>query len=497
MIENTSEPTSAINRWVVLLLSLILGTTAVITISTQRVIAQPPAETEGISGPLCRFGTNALEDPATTDLPSMGIGWYMNFRADTTPSTPGGMEYMPTIRLSPSQSPPGYTYTPNATTLQTAITNNPGAKWLISNEPDSIYQDNLTAERYARAYNELYHLIKTADPTAQIIAASIIQATPLRLNYLDQILVSYYNQFNTPMPTDGWSIHNYILREINCSALPNQLCWGAFIPPGMTAISGEMWQFKDHDRIDIFSERIVRFRQWLNARGYNGQPVYLTEYGILFTEIYQDENGVFFTPTRVNNFMTATFDYMLDATDPLLGDPNDGYRLVQQWAWFSTTDDSFNGTLFTTNPIARTVIGDHYATYTSNVTPEIDFYPSSISGYGVTTGTAVTVTTTATIANSGNLAIPVTATVNLYDGDPNSGGTLLDTQAIQLSGCGDNTTLTFAWPNLTPGTHTLYVQVTPIGQTDSNPTNNTASGTILVATEQLYLPVVTRSLPTP
>jgi hypothetical protein len=477
---------------VVLMVVIVLGVTAV-----NQTIAQTP-QGAAPSGPFCRFGVNALEDPALTNLPAYNIGWYMNFTAHANPSKPSGMEYMPTIRIQPSQNITGYTYSPSGAALTTAIAGNPGAKWLISNEPDSIYQDNLTPERYANAYHELYDLIKTADPTAKIIAGNIIQATDLRLQYMDDILASYSSSFNEPLPADGWSIHNYILTEIDCNAHPNEICWGAFIPPGSTATSGEIIPWKDHDNLTIFAQRITRFRQWLADRGYGGQPVYLTEYGILFPEIYQDENGQFFDATRVNNFMTATFDYLNSATDTKLGDPNDGYRLVQQWSWFSTTDASFNGTLFeSTAPYTPTVFATHYGNYTSQLAPEVDFYPSKVEGFAVSTGTAVTVTVNATIANSGNLANSSGMTVTFYDGDPQNGGSVIGTpQAIQLSGCGSNQTVSIQWPNLSPGTHTIYVQVTPDGGvTETNTTNNTVSGPVLIATEQIFLPVIQRGLP--
>lgn len=41
---------------------------------------------------------------------------------------------------------------------------------------------------YAAAYHALYYLIKQADPTARVIAGTIVQPTPLRLRYLDMVL---------------------------------------------------------------------------------------------------------------------------------------------------------------------------------------------------------------------------------------------------------------------------------------------------------------------
>lgn len=420
------------------------------------------------AAPLCRFGVNALEDPNLTNLPStLRVGWYMNFHAEESPPRPDSMEYMPVIRLQPTAND-GYTYTPNGSILLNAIATNPGAKWLISNEPDSIWQDNLEPQIYAQAYHELYYLIKDADPTAQIIAGSIVQATPLRLLYLDMILDSYMTEFGESMPTDGWSIHNYILNEASCSFDPDN-CWGADIPPGIDAGEGERWGLRDNDRVDVFIARIVRFRQWLADHGYTGQPVYVTEYGVLLPEDYIDEDGNPFSPARVTAFMAGTYDYMLAATDPQLGDPNDDYRLVQQWSWFSTTDLNYNGTLFDPETYERTAIGNFFKDYTMNLPELVDLYPTELTSTIISQTQTVTLTLTAHIANSGNLSSATYAYVYFYDGNPDQGGQQISTpQEIYLSGCGDNQDISVLWSDVTPGTYTIYVRVdTPTAETDT------------------------------
>lgn len=448
--------------------------------------------------PLCRFGVNALESPTLTDLAALRVGWYMDFGTQNDPELPNGIQYMPQVRLHPATGGSGYTYTPNGNTLLTAVSHQPGAHWLISNEPDSIWQDNLLPDVYARAYHELYYLIKNADPTAKIIPGSIVQATPLRLQYLDMILSSYYAQFQEPFPSDGWSIHNYVLNEVSCDYDPLN-CWGADVPPGIDQGYGEIWGLRDNDRVDIFIQRVVRFRQWLAARGYTGQPVYLSEYSVLMPADYADEDGNTFPPSRVNAFMAATYDYMRTATDPVLGDPNDGYRLVQQWAWFSTTSTVYNGTLFN-GDFTRTEIGDFFAGYTAVLPNEIDLYPHSVTvspPLPFSQGEPVTVTVQAHIANSGNLAQPTTnVLVRFYDGHPQQGGQQVGAdQVVTLAGCGDWTVVTAVWPNLLPGTYQAFVTVDPIGSiAETNEGNNTASGIILVPTQSIFLPILSRAI---
>lgn len=480
--------------YALLVVSLLL---IVVHIQAQPVTDKTDTTPASSSELLCRFGANALEDPALTNLPSLQTGWYMNFTAQKNPSQPGGIEYMQTIRFHPISQSPGYDYQPQGTQLEDIIQNNPGTKWLISNEPDSPYQDNLIPDVYAKAYNELYYFIKSRDPAAQVIVGSIVQATPVRLLYLDMILTSYHDQFQTALPTDGWSIHNYILNEVSCDY--NSNCWGAVIPPGINWGYGEVWGLKDTDRVDIFVDRITRFRQWLADRGYGGQPVYLTEYGVLMPEDFLDEDGNNFPPSRVNSFMAGTFDYMLTTTDTQLGDPNDGYKLVQQWSWYSTTDDTYNGILFDKPAYTPTEMGSFYAGYTDNITAEVDFYPSSITALPIpySSGQPVTATVTAVIANSGNLTKEITATVQFYDGDPTSSGQpVSQPQIISLSGCGDHQQAQILWSNLLPGTHQIYAQVTAApGVVEVDTTNNLVSGVVLIASNQIFLPAISRPFP--
>ena len=437
--------------------------------------------------PLCRFGVNASATPNLAALSELRTGWYMNYVAATNPPLHNGMEYMPVIRIEPITSAPGYQYWPTGAALVDTIAGNPGAKWLIGNEPDSIWQDNLQPATYARAYHELYHLIKSQDPAAQIIAGSIVQATEIRLLYLDEVLASYEQQFGQPLRADGWSIHNYILNEASCEKYPEN-CWGAEIPPGIDRDAGEILGFKDNTDVTRFIERIVRFRQWLVARGYSGQPLYLTEYGVLFWEDIVDEDGNAFPPSRVNAFMEATYDYMLTAVDPVLGDPNDGYRLVQQWAWFSTIDTTFNGTLFDPDTYALTDIGAFFAEYTAAVRSTVDFYPREISIASpaqISDGDPVTLTLQATVANGGNLAPPIFASVRFYDAHPQSGGMQIGSeQYVRLSGCGAHEQVSVQWSNVPSGTHEVYVKVAPsLGALEADPDNNLAVGQIFVATD--------------
>jgi len=475
-----------------------------------QALGQPQPLAQADTSPLCRFGVNVSGNSNTTvssfDINALRIGWYIDYKASAAPAHPNGAEYAPVIRLAQDVANNTYSYSPNGVALTQAIAANPGADWFIGNEPDRrTFQDEMLPELYARAYHDLYQLIKAADPTAHIFAGSIVQPTPVRLQYLDLILSSYTEQFGQLMPVDGWAIHNFILNEASCAHFPSSQCWGAEIPPGINATQGLRLVVGDNDNFELFKQQIVRFRQWMQTRGYSEKPLYLSEYGVLMPNIFRPPDD--FPPSRVNTFMNKTFDYLLNTTDPVTGDPHDNYRLVQRLSWYSTNDNvSFNGYLFVRNapnaPYQLSEMGQNFATYTAALQPETDLYPVQLTTdppAPLFDSGNVTFTLKAQIANSGNNTSAQTATVRFYDKDPAAGGTQIgQDQSVTLSGCGDNTTATVQWPNVAPGEHQVYVSVDPdAGLGETNEQNNMRSQSVFFATDQLFLPIVKRELVLP
>jgi hypothetical protein len=445
---------------------------------------------------LCRFGVGATDNISNYDIAPLHMGWYVNWTASSSPQQPNGMQYVPMIRLTQvklSTSTYTYTYSPSGTQLQLAIANNPGAVWLIGNEPDrpGPWQDDCYPHIYAQAYHELYYLIKATDPTAKVFAGGIVQATEIRLQYLDLVLSSYKSLYGESLPTDGWNIHGFVLNEVDCDYAPLN-CSGAEIPSGVSADFGEILTIDDNDNFDLFKERIERFRQWMADRGYRGLPVNLSEYGINMPPDYG------FPPARVNAFMTQTFDYLLTATNPELGDPTDGYRLVQRWAWWSlsATYDT-NGWLFDPTTYARTAHGDQWVTYTSQLSATIDLYPVRVfadPSVPFSQGENVTFTLKALVANSGNISSTQSITIRFYDGDPGSGGVQIGADQVisPLLGCGGNRYAQVEWSNVPTGTHAVYASVDPTAAiAESNELNNVMGQTILVATHRAFLPHAT------
>ncbi|MEM7333087.1 MAG: CARDB domain-containing protein [Chloroflexota bacterium] len=451
----------------VILLILVIGSNTVIFSSSEEVqkvegetavsgttyFNYLPSMYEGSAPLLCRFGVNVLGPISQYDYVSLRSGWYANYIAEEEPDLPKGTEFVQTIRFRQIGAD-GYNPSKDQAEIEAIAIANPGSKWLVGNEPDrSDFQDDLVPLVYAKAYHDTYEIVKNVDPTAKIYAGTIVQPTPVRLEYLDLVLSNYQSMYGTAMPVDGWSIHNFVLNEVSCDYDPDN-CWGAEIPPGVDADFGEILTIEDNKNLDLFEERIVRFRQWMFDNGYAGLPVMLSEYGVLIPE---DFSG--FSQPEVNVFMTGSFEYMLAATDPVLGDPNDEYRLIQQFSWYSTgaPGDIFNGNLFDKDTQVITSMGLNYANYASTVVSDVDLLPSQLTSD--TAGPNIDLTVT--VGNAGNLTnVSGPATVRFYDGDPSSGGVQIGSDSIvSLSGCGTAESVTVTWNSPGAGPHTVYALI--------------------------------------
>ena len=299
-----------------------------------------------------RFGVGVAIGPIT-DYPveRLGIGWYLNWWVAVDPPRPAGVDFWQMAHTSDAG------FYPDAATIRAAASANPGSIWLIGNEPDVIWQNNTKPERYAELYHELYYLLKSADPTCRVAIGGVTQPTPLRLAYLDQVLFTYRARFEEPMPVDIWNVHNFVLREERAS-------WGVDIPPGIKAAVGILYEIEDNDDMDAFRNQILAFRHWMAEHGQRDRPLVVSEYGIPMPPEYG------FDEARVQEFLYATFDYFLTATDDAVGYPEDDNRLVQWWAWYSLADTTYpTGNLFDPVTKAPTPLGAAFAHY---VPPDSD-----------------------------------------------------------------------------------------------------------------------------
>lgn len=314
--------------------------------NTPVAITLPAAE-------LARFGVaGPLEQVAEAVAAGVPMGAYLNWRTAADPPVPPEVAFWQMLRLWDAE------FYPPLDQVAAIIDAQPGAVWLIGNEPDVPWQDGVTAEQYAELYQEAYRFIKGRDPSAVIGAGGVAMPSPLRLAYLDDVLAHYETTFGEPMPVDLWSVHAFTLREELDS-------WGVGIPPGMDATSGQLFEIEDHADVEIFSQHVRDFRAWLAANGYRETPLAVTEFGILLPADYGFPDEV------VADYLRRTMELMRTATDSATGYPADGDRLVQVWFWYSLYDEGAypTGDLFDPATGTLTALGEAYRAYVLSLMP--------------------------------------------------------------------------------------------------------------------------------
>jgi hypothetical protein len=334
---------------------------------------------------------------------ALNAGWYTDYWVSANPPRPNGIEYIQTLYLQGM---------PSAAQITSIATAQPGNIWVIGNEIDR--QDETAPWVYVQIYHDTRAIIKAADPTARIANGSIVQATPLRMRYIDDMFNEYEARYGEPMPVDIWNIHEQILREDYSSygckvpVIPITYTYsgisttGTFplycrndgtgeveyctyddaaqVAPGQTRIDSNtdydgspLYSVQDNANSDLFIEHIYRFRQWMKDNDQQDKPLMISEMGVLYPSDYWATGEL-----AVAQYMTDTFEFMLSATDEAIGCPGDGNRLVQQWNWFTLNrpilpypDISYNGSLVVHDGDELTLFGEIFANFTNNGSPEI------------------------------------------------------------------------------------------------------------------------------
>ncbi len=464
----------------------------------------------------CRLGVGVTRNPFTTyDLTSFKIGWYVDWQVQLSPARPYGVDFYHTIRVKQDKLQgvylptyriaPGLNFTPNG--LGTMVQANRGNLWLVGNEIDRVnIQDEILPDLYAQVYHDVYGFIKSIDPTAKIAIGSIVQPTPIRLQYLDMILQAYRAKFGVNMPVDVWNIHIYILREEKNS-------WGGEIPPGVDVSTGMLYTVRDHVDLNVFESLVIAMRTWMKSRGYQDRPLIITEFGALFPIWFLNGDGI--SEAEAFQFNRDAITYIGTATDSNLGYRADNYRLVQQGALYSLDDDSLmtiddQGTLGymwgsflfkSSAPYTLTTMGTYYRDeIASRFTASADLFPYKVSTEPSSLIVAPTETISPVIkiliANAGNSmpmrnSIPSSVAVRLFDVTGGRNNLIGDVLLLPFTGCGTLHEVRISWPGLSPGLHTMRIEVDPDSYIfDSLRSNNTMMATVFVGTRAMYLPLI-------
>lgn len=498
--------------------------------------ARAPLPTDTLpSSTNCRYGISQLFTPwpMLAWAPMLGAGWFANFN-HYEPIEPHS-EFVFTIRLrqlfdSQGARLPAYKVLPPLAEfyeedgdtfrgLGHYVRSRPGAMWLVGNEIeiDNTRQDNIMPEIYARAYHEVYHYIKGIDPTARVAIGSVTMGTPGRLQYLDIVWDTYRARHGVDMPVDVWNFHVYILPERTMSAEPHyadgkialgtdpalayfstndpDLCPSPHLPDvAANDPRPDVYCKAEHDSDRIFREQVYNLRRWMKEHGQQDKPLIISEYGSLFAfeggrpdgtcERRQDEFGRCMYPERVATFFRETAHFMENTQDPELGYPQDGFRLVQRWLWYSLhtpeligdssnllVDDYTNHS--PGSPDALTLVGqafreEAWARAFANLIAESA--TSVVLPADNADGRADAVIT-ASFRNSGTLSVVDPFTVTFYaDAALTSpiGSVVVKPAATgAVAGCswGQNArTVNITWPNLPLGTHPYWARIDSGGQ---------------------------------
>lgn len=500
----------------------------------------------------CRYGVNNLTGNKSNQwISTLGAGWWIDYNwRPRGLAVPTASEHYPQIRMRQDRIGdtflPTYVVTPaldfSAEGLGTTVLNNPGHIWIVGNEPDvdNIAQDSMMPQMYAQAYYEIYHFIKGLDANAQIANGGLSMITPGRLQYLNIVWDTYQSLYGEPMPVDVWNMHLYILSEIrpwDGGYSDGKIAIGtdpaiaikapyANQPPAIECAKADVYCRAEHDDIDIFIQQVRSMRQWMKNHGQQNKPLILSEYSQLYpfvdyddpinpTECFlMDEFGQCFTAARVTQFMQNTINYLNTATDPALGYPQDGNRLVQQWNWFSMI--TFYGTTGSSSdllkpnyldytygdPAALTQMGSTYRNIIAAEPTTVNLVAGSaphVAGHLVAPATTADAIISVNFFNNGTTSIidPFAVTFYADAAMTTEIGTAVIDPATHgaINGCAwgrNSDKASVLWTNLAVGTHTYWVKIDSNDDinNETNANDNIATGQVTIFPRGNRLPII-------
>ena len=474
----------------------------------------------------CRYGTAAWTYAQLKPLFLLHAGWYLTFNTRTALAH-WNTEYVPVVRIKQDRDADGYrlptvSVTPPLTDdgLGVLVDSRPGALWFVGNEPDRVYwQDDTMPDAYARVYHDIYHFIKQRDPTAQVGIAGLVEVTPGRLQYLDIIWRTYADTYGTTIPVDVWNMHLYILPEVKVDGSGSRAAVALGTDKGLAILENEtgkpdicprddVYCYAEHDDMAIFIQQVVWMRTWMKEHGQQNKPLVLSEYSTLYpyeiddphdpNKCYlRDENGNCFTPERVGQFMEATFQYLETATDPALGYPLDGNRLIQQWLWFAVDEgtEGSSNRLVDSRTQEMTLLGETYRDHVEGIPRKVNLMPAqTVNRTPFTPADTDPPEIGVIVRNNGNLDLRDTDFRVTFYSDAARTMPIGSAVILALPGCARRPELAMVpWPDASPGFHYYWYKIDSLNQvSESSEADNTGRGMIIVRPQQLFLPVVNR-----
>jgi len=146
--------------------------------------------------------------PQTLDLPFLynvlDVDWAYTWATCLWPMP--SIEYVPMVRSI-------HTSFNIEKARQALLFYGSGGYWLVGNEPDNQWQDNLTPMEAAISYGEIVNTILEADPTARIILGNFSNPSLyFRNTWFSQFKSAWIARWNEDVTTRivGWGVHAYV-----------------------------------------------------------------------------------------------------------------------------------------------------------------------------------------------------------------------------------------------------------------------------------------------
>jgi len=140
-------------------------------------------------------GAGGAGDKPFEVIRALGISWSYNWWVSPE-FFDDGYEYVPMVHKGMDLS-----------RVQNVARNYPGRYWLVFNEPDYYYSDNISPTDGAIFYKELRERIKQADPTAKLIVGGVFYED---LGWLTQFRNEYRRLYGVFPSVEGWHAHLYV-----------------------------------------------------------------------------------------------------------------------------------------------------------------------------------------------------------------------------------------------------------------------------------------------
>jgi hypothetical protein len=410
----------------------------------------------------------------------------------------------------------------------------PGRIWIVGNEVErgpnpsdgAPGQGDTMPQMYARIYHDVYHYIKSWDPTALVTPSALVEFTPGRAQYLSIVYDTYKSVYGKQMPVDLWNMHLYILPELKADGSPNDIATVALGTDPALGIyeSGgdktkcsrsDVYCMAEHDDPSVFAEQVVLMRQWMKDHGYQYYPLIITEYSLLYKYEtlpdgscqWKDEYGNCFTRERARDYAVNTYNYMEAATSSDLGYPYDNNRLVQQWMWYSM----YQTTDFATSNLASSGSGSLNLTLAGQATSaatraepaKVNLVATAVdSQMGAAIDGDASVLLTVVMRNNGNTRVNAPINVTFYS-DKNL-TKVIGTTTVQapnddfigMTGCGVRglkVNVHGIWPDTPPGDYMYWVKVDSSNSiSEVREDDNVASGVLTILPAGTFLPLLVR-----